>query len=62
MGKSRKFHGEFEAGIGYGKSTDEALEDTLNWFIDIINTDYPLEKYPNGLFEEDIEYAEYSDF
>ena len=24
-GKSRKFHGEFEAGIGYGKSTDEAL-------------------------------------
>lgn len=24
-GKSRKFHGEFEAGIGFGKSTDEAL-------------------------------------
>lgn len=58
----RKFDGEFEGGIGYGKSIDEALEDTLKWFFEILNIDYPSEKYPNGLSEEDIEYTEYSDF
>lgn len=58
----RKFDGEFEGGIGYGNSIDEALKDTINCFVEIINTDYPVEKYPQGLSEEDIEYAEYSDF
>lgn len=58
----RKFDGEFEGGVGYGNSIEEALEDTINWFLKIAESDYPSDNYPNGLTEDDIEYAEYSDF
>ena len=58
----RKFDGDFEGGVGYGKSIDEALENTIKWFIEIIYTDYPEEEYPDGLSEEHIQYVEFSDF
>ena len=58
----RKFDGGFEAAVGFGKSEEEALQDTIKYFIEIINEDYPSEEYPHGLSEQDIEYAECSDF
>lgn len=58
----RKFDGGFECGVGFGQSIDAALEDTIKYFLEIVNSDYPEQEYPHGLAEEDIEYAEYSDF
>lgn len=58
----RKFDGTFEGGVGWGKSIEDALEDTIKGFIAIVNEDYPEDKYPHGLSEEDIQYTECSDF
>ena len=58
----RKFDGEFEGGVGYGKSIEEALEDTIGWFLQVVDMDYPIADYPDGLTENDIEYVGYSDF
>ncbi len=48
--------GSPEGGIGFGLSIDEALEDTLKYFMDLV------QKRGGKLFEEDIEYVEPSDF
>lgn len=58
----RKFDGETECAVGFGKTEAEALEDTIKHFLNMIQEDYPKEKHPNGLAEEDIEYADYFDF
>lgn len=62
IGVKRKFDGEVEYATGYGKTVEEALEDTINWFLKMVREDYPIESYPEGLSEDDIEYAEFSDF
>lgn len=62
IGVKRKFDGEVEYAVGYGKTVEEALEDTINWFLNMVREDYPIESYPEGLSEEDIEYVEFSDF
>lgn len=41
---------------------EEALEDTIGWFLQVVDMDYPPDEYPDGLIENDIEYIEYSDF
>lgn len=53
----RKFDNISEASVGYGKTQEEALKDTIHWFIQILKEDYP-----NGLYEEDIEYVDIYDF
>jgi len=53
----RKFDNTPEGAVGYGDSVDIALENTINCFVQIVKEDYP-----NGLVENDIEYAEWSDF
>lgn len=58
----RKFDGDFEAAVGFGKTVEEALSETIRNFTDMIEQGYPKEQYPNGLSKEDIEYAESSDF
>ncbi|EBS7636900.1 hypothetical protein CDR68_24955 [Salmonella enterica] len=58
----RKFDNSSESAVGFGKSVDESLENTINYFLSIINNDYPEELYPEGLSEEHIEYVEDSDF
>jgi len=58
----RKFDGDFEAAVGFGKTVEEALSETIRKFNSIIEQDYPNEQYPNGLSEEYIEYTEPSDF
>lgn len=58
----RKFDNDPEGAVGHGKTIDEALIDTLNYFIEIVKENYPIEKYPNGLLEENIVYSEFSDF
>lgn len=58
----RKFDGDFEAAVGFGKTVEEALSETIRNFNSIIEQDYPNEQYPNGLLEEHIEYTEPSDF
>lgn len=58
----RKFDGDFEAAVGFGKTIEEALSETIRNFNDILEQDYPTEQYPNGLSENDIDYTEPSDF
>lgn len=58
----RKSDGEFEAVSGFGNSIEEALEDTIKYFLEIVDSDYPSEEYPYGLSGEEVEYMEYSDF
>ncbi|MCA5014418.1 MULTISPECIES: hypothetical protein [unclassified Enterococcus] len=58
----RKFDGDFEAAVGFGKTVEEALSETVRNFNKIIEQDYPKDQYPNGLSEDCIEYAEPSDF
>lgn len=58
----RKFDGAPQGAVGYGKTIDEALIDTINYFVQMVKEDYPKSEYPNGLSESDIEYTEYSDF
>ena len=58
----RKSDEEFETVAGFGNSVEEALEDTIRWFLQIVDSDYPGEEYPYGLSGEEIEHAEYSDF
>lgn len=58
----RKFDNYSEGAVGHGKSVEEALVDTIKYFIEMIEADYPESEYPNGLSAEDIEYVEYSDF
>lgn len=58
----RKFDGDFEAAVGFGKTIEESLSETIRNFNEIVEQDYPTEQYPNGLSEEHIEYAEPSDF
>lgn len=53
----RKFDNSPEGAIGYGSSVEEALEDTIKYFMEILDEDYS-----DGITEEDIEYSEYSDF
>lgn len=58
----RKFDGEPEGAVGHGITVDEALENTFQCFVNMVEKDYPIDKYPDGLSKTDIEYAEYSDF
>lgn len=58
----RKFDGSPEGAVGHGKTIDEALSDTIEYFMKMVEEDYPQSDYPTGLKEEDIEYSEYSDF
>ena len=58
----RKFDNSPEGAAGHGSSVEEALEDTIKYFMELIETDYPESKYPNGLSASDIEYVEWSDF
>ena len=51
-----KFDGSPEGGIGHGATIDETLEDTLNYFMELV------QDYQNRLEPEDIEYSEWSDF
>lgn len=53
----RKFDNSPEGAIGYGSSLEEALEDTIKYFMEILDEDYS-----DGITKEDIEYSEYSDF
>ena len=32
------------------------------WFLQVVDMDYPIADYPDGLTENDIEYVGYSDF
>ncbi|HOV28405.1 MAG TPA: hypothetical protein PK566_18885 [Pseudobacteroides sp.] len=50
------FDGSPEGGIGYGNSIDEALENTLQYFMELVK------QKGEELGEEDIEYSESSDF
>ncbi|ATX14381.1 hypothetical protein KX067_004651 [Escherichia coli] len=58
----RKFDDCPEGAIGWGKTVDEALENTINNFLAILDSDYPRELYPDGLSDEHIEYMDHSDF
>lgn len=58
----RKFDNSFEGAVGFGKSIDEALEDTMSWFSKMLQEDYPFKDYPNGLTEQDVQYIDYFDF
>jgi len=51
-----KLDGTPEGGIGYGKTIDEALEDTLNYFMALAKD------YEYHLEVSDIEYSDWSDF
>lgn len=53
----RKFDGSPENGLGDGRSIEEALENTINNFNEMLKTDGIDE-----LTEDDIEYSEWSDF
>ncbi|EPV8581668.1 hypothetical protein [Morganella morganii] len=53
----RKFDGSPECAIGYGKTIEEALEDTLLYFNKMLNQDGFTK-----LTEDDISYSEWSDF
>lgn len=53
----RKFDGSPEGAVGWGNSVEEALENTINYFIEMVEEDYA-----GRLEEENIEYTEYSDF
>jgi hypothetical protein len=48
--------GSPEGGIGFGASVDEALGDTLQYFMNMIN------ERPSELTEEDIKYSDPCDF
>lgn len=58
----RKFDNSPEGAVGHGKSIEEALVDTIKYFIQIVEEDYPKSEYPNGLSDSDIQYVDYSDF
>jgi hypothetical protein len=58
----RRFDGSFEGAIGYGSTVDEALEDVLCYFMKMVEKDYPESLYPHGIQEDEIQYAEASDF
>lgn len=58
----RKFDRGFEGRVGYAKSIEEALEDIIGWFLQVVDMDYPITDYPNGLTENDIEYFDDFDF
>ncbi|MGX7150333.1 hypothetical protein [Enterococcus ureasiticus] len=51
-----------ESAVGFGKTQEEALTETINNFNDLLEREYPKEQYPNGLSESHIEYTEPSDF
>lgn len=53
----RKFDGCPECAIGHGTTTEEALEDTINYFNKMLKEDGFEE-----LTEDDIEYSAFSDF
>lgn len=58
----RKFDNKPEGAVGHGKTVEEALEDTINNFLQIVESDYPKDQYPHGLSEENIEYIDFNDF
>ncbi len=58
----RKFDGSFECAVGFGNNIEEALKDTIDWFNKMLEEDYPIDSYPEGLSEADIEYLDSSDF
>ena len=58
----RKFDGNFEGAIGFGKTVEEALSETIKWFNEILEADYPENDYPEGLSEEHIQYGDWTDF
>ena len=55
----RKTDGSPEGAVGFGATVDEALEDTINCFIGMLEEDY---KGVPHLGYNDIGYAEVSDF
>jgi len=57
----RKFDGDFESAIGHGSTADEALEDTIRYFNEMVEDDYPdLDEL--GLKEDEIQYVDWSEF
>lgn len=51
-----------EGAVGFGKTEREALTETIRNFNELVEREYPKEKYPNGLEGEHIEYTDPSDF
>ncbi len=58
----RKYNNVPETVTGTGKTIEEALVNTINIFFEIVEEDYPKEKYPNGLSDCHIQYKTYSEF
>lgn len=58
----RKFDGNPESAVGYGKTIEEVLEEVIINFNSIVEEDYPNKQYPDGLTENEIEYSDFSDF
>ncbi|MCM0649722.1 hypothetical protein NBE98_15255 [Clostridium swellfunianum] len=52
--------GSLDGTAGFGNSPDEALEDTLKYFMELIN-DYE-QLYKRELNEEDVEWSAFEDF
>lgn len=44
----RKFDDSPEGAVGYGKTVDEALIDTIRYFMEIVEEDYPQENIRRG--------------
>jgi Zn-finger domain-containing protein len=57
----RKIDGYGEAASGFGKTVDEALEETIKSFNEMIDEDYP-ELPVEGLQANQISYVEWNDF
>jgi hypothetical protein len=58
----RKFDNMPEGAVGHGSSIEEALTDTINYFMQMVKEDYPENEYPNGLSEDNIQYSDFCDF
>lgn len=58
----RKYDDSPEGAVGYGKTVDKALEDTINYFIKMVEEDYSNNEYFQGLSEDNIVYSEYCNF
>ena len=56
-----KFDGQYEGGIGYGATEEEAIRDTLKNFFEIIEKNYP-DRDKNGLNEDEIRFKESCEF
>ena len=51
-----------ESAVGFGKTQQEALSETIKNFNELLEREYPEEQFPEGLSGDYIEYTEPSDF